>query len=156
MNKLLTIFFLYLVTAKASAQLNTFESGQTIRADEMNENFEYLQDEIDQLSSANSCNEELVYGTYSMASVYQGEREVVTLTFSQGGNATLDINGPEPADDVPGTFSVGNDCIVRIDIANGGVLIEGFVALNGMDMSLVGYSPEDDQYDAFNLVKTRR
>jgi len=45
---------------------------------------------------------------------------------------------------------------VRIDIANGGVLIEGFVALNGMDMSLVGYSPEDDQYDAFNLVKTRR
>ena len=39
MNKLLTIFFLSLVSAKASAQLNTFESGQTIKADEMNENF---------------------------------------------------------------------------------------------------------------------
>ena len=155
MRYLLTTLLLLPVLLSAQ-ELHTFKNGEVADADKINENFEYLQDEIDQLSSANSCNEELVYGTYSMASVYQGEREVVTLTFSQGGNASIDVNGPEPADDVPGTFSVGNDCSVRIDIANGGVLIEGFVALNGMDMNLVGYSPEDDQYDALNLVKTRR
>ena len=55
MNRACAFFLLLLFCGRVSAQLNTFESGQTIRADEMNENFEYLLTELERLKSKNAA-----------------------------------------------------------------------------------------------------
>jgi len=50
MNKFSMLFGLAMLTSDAFAQLKIFESGDTIRADDMNQNFEILADDIDDLT----------------------------------------------------------------------------------------------------------
>jgi len=151
MNKLLTIFFLSLVSAKASAQLNTFESGQTIRADEMNENFEYLVGEIRNQGPSNCSGGQLV-GRWGYVGEYDGEREEIIFEFFGDGTGTVDISGAEPAV-AEAVYSVDDGCKISIDLGSGGALGEGFLALNGAVFTVVFYSPGDDQFDKYTFVK---
>ena len=89
MNKLLTILLLSFVTTKASAQLNTFESGQTIRADEMNENFSKLEEDIASLIAKQNpppvpCAASSVEGRWITALVWDNDREFISFIFDSG------------------------------------------------------------------------
>lgn len=145
MNKLLTILFLSLVTAKASAQLNTFEPGQTIRADEMNENFEYLDDRVTSIGGSSvGCSNELLSGTWAAQSFYDFERETVVIDFYDDGTAVAEITGPDPISGLQLTYSLDADCSIKVEFdkvefedATG----EGFLAYNGFVMTLVFYRP---------------
>jgi len=152
MNKLLTIFFLSLVTAKASAQLNTFESGQTIRADEMNENFEYLDDRVTSIGgSPVGCSNELLSGTWAAQSFYDFERETVVIDFYGDGTAVAELTGPSATSGLQLTYSLDTDCSIKVDLE--GRTGEGFLAYNGFVMTLVFYKPTTEEEDPFLFVK---
>ena len=154
MNKLLTIFFLSLVTAKASAQLNTFESGQTIRADEMNENFEYLDDRVTSIGGSSvGCSNELLSGTWAAQSFYDFERETVVIDFYDDGTAVAEITGPDPISSLQLTYSLDADCSIKVEVELEGATGEGFLAYNGFVMTLVFYKPTTDEEDPLLLVK---
>ena len=107
MNRACAFFLLLLLCGKVNAQLNTFESGQTIRADEMNENFETLSDDIDDLQvdliKLNSSTNDKINQNYNLlleqidilsATNARLEAELVALTSrvddltSSGGSAS--------------------------------------------------------------------
>ena len=121
MNKLLTIFFLYLVTAKASAQLNTFESGQTIRADEMNENFEYLERSI---LEKNECGYSDIAGTWMYIKVDddQNDYEEGTIDMLSDGSLNYEVeSGDDGTLQFIGEFEIDDNCRVsgEVDLGEG-------------------------------------
>lgn len=121
MNKLLTILFLSLVAAKASAQLNTFESGQTIRADEMNENFEYLERSI---LEKNECGYSDIAGTWMYLKVTEDRREwqLGEIEFKQDSVVEVRISyQPEGDEDQGvGSFSIDENCLIEFQVDLGG------------------------------------
>jgi hypothetical protein len=123
MNKLLTIFFLSLVTAEASAQLNTFESGQTIRADEMNENFEYLDDKLKNLEKSN-CSISGVTGTWMYIKVDddQNDYEIGRIDLLSDGSLNYEVeSGDDGTLQFIGEFEIDDNCRLsgEVDLGEG-------------------------------------
>lgn len=156
MNKLLTIFFLSLVSAKASAQLNTFESGQTIKADEMNENFKYLDDRVISLGgSAVGCSNELLSGTWADQTFYDSGRETIMYEFLGNGTGVAELTRPleTQAELLSVTYSVTQDCEIAIEVEGTEIEGRGFLAFNGVVMSLVFYKPTTEEEDIRLVIK---
>jgi len=154
MNKLLTIFFLSLVTAEASAQLNTFESGQTIRADEMNENFEYLDDRVTSIGgSPVGCSNELLSGTWADQTFYDSGRETVIYEFLDDGTGVAELTRPLETETelYQLSYALTQDCELAIELE--GREGRGFLAFNGFVMSLVFYKPTTEEEDIRLVVK---
>jgi hypothetical protein len=159
MNKLLTIFFLFLVTAKASAQLNTFESGQTIRADEMNENFEYLERSI---LEKNECGYSDIAGTWMYIKVDDDQNgyEEGTIDLLSDGSLTYEVRSVDGTFQFIGKFAIDNSCRIsgEVDLGEGVADFYGRLSYDAQTIAILVVKEyrTSERFDALTLIRINR
>jgi hypothetical protein len=139
------------------AELNTFSPGDPIRSSEINENFEYLAEEIGS-QARSGCSENQLIGLWGAESSGFNSDNVeqhltVLITFYIDGTAALEVTLGTEVSTYSATYSLDAGCKLALDIGSGASLGKGFVAMNGYVLTLTTRDTDDPTYDEFTFLK---
>jgi hypothetical protein len=139
------------------AELNTFSPGDPIRSSEINENFEYLAEEIGS-QARSGCSEDQLIGLWGEeSSGYNSnnveQRQTVLITFYSDGTAALEVTKGTEVSTYSATYSLDAGCKLALDIGSGATLGKGFVAMNGYVLTLTTRDTDDPTYDDWTFLK---
>ena len=139
------------------AELNTFSPGDPIRSSEINENFEYLAEEIGS-QARSGCSENQLIGLWGAESSGFNSDNVekhltVLITFYIDGTAALEVTLGTEVSTYSATYSLDAGCKLALDIGSGASLGKGFVAMNGYVLTLTTRDTDDPTYDDWTFLK---
>ena len=140
-----------------NADLNTFSPGDPIRSSEINENFEYLAEEIGS-QARSGCSEDQLIGlwgeeTSGFNSNNVEQRQTVLITFYSDGTAAFNATLGTEAFTDSATYSLDTGCKLALDIGSGATLGRGFVAMNGYVLTLTTRDTDDGSYEDWTFLK---
>ena len=159
MNKAFTLLVLIFKSAAVTAQLNTFESGQTIRADKMNENFDFLQQELENRTQQISCLVTDIVGSWIYVTDSDNDYEVGEITFGAEGSLSLVVQTIEDGtNSFDGSYEIKNECRVEGELRVGDGIWEvySFPADDGGTMPVLVHKVNDGGYGSATLHRRNR
>ena len=144
-----------------SAQLNTFEPGDLIKADDMNENFELIKKELEALSQKVECAIATVTGKwiYAKADVDESDYEIGEITLVADGSLIYKVRtGQDGTNSFQGDYSISEDCLVtgQISLSAGTADFYGWLSDDGQTMPILLDKNYENEYGSGVLSKFNR
>ncbi|MDA9847241.1 hypothetical protein N9C27_00025 [Luminiphilus sp.] len=151
------VLFACSFASPVNADLNTFSPGDPIRSSEINENFEYLAEEIGS-QARSGCSEDQLIGLwgeerYGFNSNNVEQRQTVLITFYSDGTAAIDTTFGTEAATYSATYSLDAGCKLALDMGSGATLGKGFVAMNGYVLIMTTRDTDDGNYEDWTFLK---